>query len=125
MGPLMGDLSDWARSRKERRRLALVVAALFAGAVAGGLLIDNAPIWAPVLPLTLTAGVVTVAGFGSVTSSTPSLSRPSASRASDPALSEIAGHGALDLGELLVPELDLERPLLELAAARREPTIAA
>jgi hypothetical protein len=60
---LMGDLSDWARSRKERRRLALVVAALFVGAVAGGLLIDNAPIWAPVLPLTLTAAVVAVAAL--------------------------------------------------------------
>lgn len=60
---LMGDLSDWAQSRNERRRLALVLAALFAGAVAGGLLIDNAPIWAPVLPLTLTAGVVTLAAL--------------------------------------------------------------
>jgi uncharacterized membrane protein YoaK (UPF0700 family) len=60
---LMGDLSDWARSRKERRRLGLVLAGLFAGAVAGGLLIDNAPTWAPVLPLGLTAGVVVVAAL--------------------------------------------------------------
>jgi uncharacterized membrane protein YoaK (UPF0700 family) len=58
---LMGDLSHWGRSRAERRRFAAVVLALFAGAVAGGLLIDNAPAWAPVLPLTLTAVVVAVA----------------------------------------------------------------
>jgi uncharacterized membrane protein YoaK (UPF0700 family) len=60
---LTGDLSHWARSRTERRRLASVVAALFAGAVAGGLLIDNAPLWAPVLPLALTAGVVILAAI--------------------------------------------------------------
>jgi uncharacterized membrane protein YoaK (UPF0700 family) len=58
---LMGDLANWSESGQERLRFASVVAALFAGAVAGGLLVIHAPRWAPVLPLVMTAVVVAVA----------------------------------------------------------------
>jgi uncharacterized membrane protein YoaK (UPF0700 family) len=58
---LMGDLSGWSRSRGERMRLAAVVLALFTGAVAGALLVVHAREWAAVLPLVLSASVVTVA----------------------------------------------------------------
>ena len=58
---LMGDLSHWTESTQDRRRLASVLAGLFAGAVAGGLLMVHASTWAPVLPLAVTATVVAVA----------------------------------------------------------------
>jgi uncharacterized membrane protein YoaK (UPF0700 family) len=58
---LMGDVSSWSASRAERRRLAAVIAGLFAGAVAGGLLVVHARIWAPVLPLTVSGMVIAVA----------------------------------------------------------------
>jgi hypothetical protein len=55
--------SDWAETATERRRLAGVLAALLAGAIAGGLLLVHARTYAPVLPLAATALVV-VAGRG-------------------------------------------------------------
>jgi uncharacterized membrane protein YoaK (UPF0700 family) len=62
---LMGDLSDWSSSKEEARRLAAVVVGLLAGAVVGALLIAHARSWAPVLPLAITGGVVTVAALAS------------------------------------------------------------
>jgi uncharacterized membrane protein YoaK (UPF0700 family) len=58
---LMGDLSQWSESAADRRRLASVLVGLFAGAVAGGLLMTHAPSWAPALPLVLSGAVVAVA----------------------------------------------------------------
>lgn len=48
---LMGDVAAWPKSATERRRLAGVLVALFAGAAAGGLLLKHARAYAPVLPL--------------------------------------------------------------------------
>ena len=50
--PLMSD---------ERRRLRGILVSLVIGATAGGLLLIHAPIYAPVLPLIITAGVVAIA----------------------------------------------------------------
>lgn len=50
--PLMSD---------ERRRLRGILVSLVIGAIAGGLLLIHAPIYAPVLPLIITAGVVATA----------------------------------------------------------------
>ena len=50
--PLMSD---------ERRRLRGIIWSLVIGATAGGLLLIHAPIYAPVLPLIITAGVVAIA----------------------------------------------------------------
>jgi uncharacterized membrane protein YoaK (UPF0700 family) len=58
---LMGDLSQWSKSVADRRRLASVLVGLFAGAVAGGLLMTHAPSWAPALPLVLSGAVVAIA----------------------------------------------------------------
>jgi uncharacterized membrane protein YoaK (UPF0700 family) len=60
---LMADTVSWSSSRSERRRLAAVIVGLFAGAVAGTLLVIHARTWAPVLPPTITALVVTVAAI--------------------------------------------------------------
>jgi uncharacterized membrane protein YoaK (UPF0700 family) len=48
-------------SARERVRLAGVVAALFAGATAGGLLLEHARTYAPLLPLVVTTLVVAIA----------------------------------------------------------------
>ncbi|HEY2181221.1 MAG TPA: YoaK family protein [Solirubrobacteraceae bacterium] len=56
---LMGDFSGWSQSRGERRRLASVITGLFAGAASGALLVLHARTWAPVLPLAVSALVVT------------------------------------------------------------------
>jgi len=50
--PLMSD---------ERRRLRGILVSLVIGATAGGLLLIHAPIYAPVLPLVITVGVVAIA----------------------------------------------------------------
>jgi uncharacterized membrane protein YoaK (UPF0700 family) len=57
---LAGDLAAESSAR-ERVRLAGVVAALFAGAVAGGLLLEHAHTYAPLLPLVVTTLVVAIA----------------------------------------------------------------
>ncbi len=61
LAALMGDLSQWPESAADRRRLASVLVGLFAGAVAGGLLMTHAPSWAPASPLVLTGAVVAIA----------------------------------------------------------------
>jgi hypothetical protein len=45
----------------ERRRLRSILISLVIGATAGGLLLIHAPIYAPVLPLVITVGVVAIA----------------------------------------------------------------
>jgi uncharacterized membrane protein YoaK (UPF0700 family) len=60
---LMGDFSGWSQSSGERRRLAVVIVGLFAGAVIGGLLIVHARRWSAVFPLAMTTLVVVVAAF--------------------------------------------------------------
>jgi uncharacterized membrane protein YoaK (UPF0700 family) len=69
----MGDLSGWAQSSGERRRLFAVTVGLFAGAVIGGVLVEHARNWAPVFPLAVTALVVTAAALSFV--SPPSADR--------------------------------------------------
>jgi uncharacterized membrane protein YoaK (UPF0700 family) len=58
---LMGDLATWSQTRDERHRLASILVALFAGAVAGAVLVVDARAWAAVLPLAISASVVAVA----------------------------------------------------------------
>jgi uncharacterized membrane protein YoaK (UPF0700 family) len=58
---LMGDLSAWAESKAERRRLGAVIVALFGGAAAGAALVVHARTWAAVLPLAVTGAVVLTA----------------------------------------------------------------
>ena len=58
---LTGDLATWSQTHAERRRLAAVLVALFAGAVAGAVLVVHARAWAAVLPLAVSASAVTVA----------------------------------------------------------------
>jgi uncharacterized membrane protein YoaK (UPF0700 family) len=60
---LSGDLANGPASAKERRRLAGILASLFAGATAGGLLSVHAHIYAPVLPFMITVVVVATAAF--------------------------------------------------------------
>jgi|RhiMetdeSRZDD1v2_1073273.scaffolds.fasta_scaffold84206_2 uncharacterized membrane protein YoaK (UPF0700 family) len=48
---LMDSVAAWSRPATERRRLAAVLVSLFSGAVAGGLLLQYARAYAPVLPL--------------------------------------------------------------------------
>jgi uncharacterized membrane protein YoaK (UPF0700 family) len=48
---LMDSVAAWSRPATERRRLAGVLVSLFSGAVAGGLLLKYARVYAPVLPL--------------------------------------------------------------------------
>jgi uncharacterized membrane protein YoaK (UPF0700 family) len=58
---LMGDSASWARTAPKRRRLAGMLAALVAGAIAGGLLIVHARSYAPLIPLLATTVVLTIA----------------------------------------------------------------
>jgi uncharacterized membrane protein YoaK (UPF0700 family) len=60
---LVGDLSGWSESNGERRRLAAVLVGLFAGAVAGALLVVHARTWAPAFPLIISGLVVTSAAL--------------------------------------------------------------
>jgi uncharacterized membrane protein YoaK (UPF0700 family) len=57
----MADMADWHRTGPERRRLVAVLASLFGGAVAGGLLVVHANEFAPLLPLTIAVSVVAIA----------------------------------------------------------------
>jgi hypothetical protein len=58
-------VGDWAYNRtltsEEHRRLRGVLVSLVIGATAGSLLLIHAPIYAPVLPLVITVGVVAAA----------------------------------------------------------------
>jgi len=60
---LVGDITNWSATVVERRRLAGVLVALFAGATAGGLLLVHAHIYAPVLPFVITVGTVATAAI--------------------------------------------------------------
>jgi uncharacterized membrane protein YoaK (UPF0700 family) len=60
---LMGDITTWSQTRDERHRLAGVLLALFAGAVAGAVLVVDARAWAALLPLAVSASVVAVAAY--------------------------------------------------------------
>ncbi|HEX3803704.1 MAG TPA: DUF1275 family protein [Solirubrobacteraceae bacterium] len=57
---LSGDTAHWATHQPERRRLAALLIALTCGAIAGGLLLDHAHDFAPVLPLVVATLVVTL-----------------------------------------------------------------
>ena len=65
---LSGDTAHWAATQPERRRLAALLIALTAGAVAGGLLVTHTRPYAPILPLAASSLVVLAAGlrFGRV-----------------------------------------------------------
>jgi uncharacterized membrane protein YoaK (UPF0700 family) len=58
---LAADVVNWNMTRDERRRARGVLISLFIGATAGAYLFFHAPIFAPVLPLVVTAGVVLTA----------------------------------------------------------------
>lgn len=58
---LAADLVNWRLTRDERRRYRGLLISLCIGATAGAYLLFHAPIWAPVLPLVITAGVVVTA----------------------------------------------------------------
>jgi uncharacterized membrane protein YoaK (UPF0700 family) len=58
---LAADLVNWRLTRDERRRARGVLISLCIGATAGAYLLFHAPIWAPVLPFVITAGVVVTA----------------------------------------------------------------
>jgi uncharacterized membrane protein YoaK (UPF0700 family) len=61
---LFGDLADFRMTLDERHRLRDVIIALIVGATAGAFLITHTPIWAPVLPLVVTALMVAIAARG-------------------------------------------------------------
>jgi uncharacterized membrane protein YoaK (UPF0700 family) len=61
---LAGDLTNWSATAAERRRLAGVLVSLFVGATSGGVLLVHAPLYAPVLPFVITAGVIATATIG-------------------------------------------------------------
>ncbi|WP_051979046.1 YoaK family protein [Edaphobacter aggregans] len=58
---LASDLVNWGLTRDERRRYRGVLISLVIGATAGAYLFFHAPIFAPVLPLVITAGVAVTA----------------------------------------------------------------
>ena len=60
---LAGDLTNWSATAAERRRLTGVLLSLLIGATAGGVLLVQAPLYAPVLPFVLTVGVVATAAI--------------------------------------------------------------
>src|SRR6476660_418162 len=55
---LFSDVASWKLTRDERRRMRGILISLLIGATAGAYLLFHAPIFAPVLPLLITAGVV-------------------------------------------------------------------
>jgi len=81
---LAGDLAYWSATVKERRRLAGVLASLFVGATAGGLLSVHAHIYAPVLPFVITVLSVATAAFalGNLDAEGANEPQPSATQAS-------------------------------------------
>src|ERR1700682_3212933 len=60
---LAGDITNWSATAVERRRFAVVLASLFVGATAGGLLLVHAHIYAPVLPFVITVFAVAAAAI--------------------------------------------------------------
>jgi uncharacterized membrane protein YoaK (UPF0700 family) len=60
---LAGDLSNWAATSAERRRLTGVLLSLLIGASVGGLLLIHAHIYAPLLPFVINIAVVITAAI--------------------------------------------------------------
>jgi uncharacterized membrane protein YoaK (UPF0700 family) len=60
---VMGDFVNWSESAEERRRLWGVLISLFLGALAGGLLLVHAQLYAPVVPFVATVLVVATAAI--------------------------------------------------------------
>jgi uncharacterized membrane protein YoaK (UPF0700 family) len=58
---LVGDFANEPLTREERRRLTGVIVSLMIGATLGALLLIHLPVYAPLLPLIITAGVVVMA----------------------------------------------------------------
>jgi len=58
---LAADAVNWKKTRDERRRARFILLSLVIGAIAGAYLFFHATIFAPVLPLVVTAGVVLTA----------------------------------------------------------------
>ena len=58
---LASDVVNWKKTVDERRRARFVLLSLCIGAIAGAYLFFHATIFAPVLPLVVTAGVVLTA----------------------------------------------------------------
>ena len=58
---LVGDFANEPLTREERRRLTGVIVSLMIGATLGALLLLHLPVYAPLLPLIITAGVVAMA----------------------------------------------------------------
>lgn len=58
---LFGDFAHWSATTAERRLLAGILISLFSGAVAGGLLLVYAHLYAPLLPFLLTTAAVETA----------------------------------------------------------------
>jgi uncharacterized membrane protein YoaK (UPF0700 family) len=79
---LAGDLANWSATAAERRRLAGVLASLFIGATAGGVLLVHAPLYAPVLPFVMTVAVVATAA--TVLRESDAADEPDAATASSP-----------------------------------------
>jgi len=81
---LAGDLAYWSATAKERRRLTGVLASLFVGATAGGLLSVHAHIYAPVLPFVITVVAVATAAFalGNLDAEGTKEAQPSATQSS-------------------------------------------
>jgi uncharacterized membrane protein YoaK (UPF0700 family) len=58
---IVADITDWSATAEERRRLTGVLVSLFIGAIAGGLLLVQSHIYAPVLPFLITVATVATA----------------------------------------------------------------
>jgi uncharacterized membrane protein YoaK (UPF0700 family) len=61
---LIGNVAGDRPANLERRRWFGVLASLLIGATAGGLMLSEAPVYAPILPLIITLGVVAAAAIG-------------------------------------------------------------
>jgi CHASE2 domain-containing sensor protein len=57
----VGDFANEPLTREERRRLTGVIVSLMIGATLGALLLLHLPVYAPLLPLMITLGVVVMA----------------------------------------------------------------
>jgi uncharacterized membrane protein YoaK (UPF0700 family) len=60
---VVGHLTNWSATVAERRRLTGVLVSLFIGAIAGGLLLVQSHIYAPVLPFVITVATVATAAI--------------------------------------------------------------
>jgi uncharacterized membrane protein YoaK (UPF0700 family) len=60
---VVGDITNWSATAAERRRLTAVLVSLFIGATAGGLLLVQSHIYAPVLPFVITVATVATAAI--------------------------------------------------------------